>query len=180
MPMDAIASDANGVLAMVAVRCEAADAHALFTRDGVRFEERPALPVHGGGDDTPVHLAVADAAIAYAVEGAGAHVSRGVDDDFTRCDALGPGGPLAFQGSAAGAALFGAVWSKAVCAIHRVDGQGAVQRIAELEASAGDPPRLSTLLWDPSRRALWSASPQAGLMRSDEPKGKGGKKRSLN
>ncbi len=178
MPMDAIAADANGVLGMVAVRCDPGEAHAVFTADGERFEERPAVAVPGG--DAPVHVAVAGAAIAYAVEGAGVRLSRGVDDDFDPCEGLASGGPLAFQGSDPDAALFGAVWSRSVCAIDRVDGGGAVQRIAELEATAGEAPKLSALLWDRSRRALWAASPQAGLLRSDEPALKGSKKPRAN
>ncbi len=53
-PMDAIASDALGVVAMVSLR-GGADAHALFTTDGVRFEERAAVPldVDGGGPRPP-------------------------------------------------------------------------------------------------------------------------------
>ena len=175
MPMDAIASDADGVLAMVAVRCDAADAHALFTRDGTRFEERPAIAV-AAATSARVHLAVAGAAIAYAVEGAGARLSRGIDDDFVPCDGLGPGGPLAFQGVRAGAAVFGVVWTATLTAIHRVDDRGAVLRIAEIRGDGGDAPKISALLWDGvAPRELWSASPQAGLLRSDEPQEKGAK-----
>jgi hypothetical protein len=178
MPMDAIASDANGVLAMVAVGGDAADAHALFTHDGVRLEERPAIVVPGA-ERTRVHLAVADAAIAYAVEGWGTRLSRGIDDDFVPCAELSPGGPIAFHGTTADAALFGVLWSKAVCAIHRVDTQGAVQQVTEIE-SEGDAPKISTLLWDRSRKALWAALPQVGIVRADEPRAKGDKGRSLN
>jgi hypothetical protein len=183
MPMDAIASDKNGVLAMVSVRGAADDAHAIFTRDGTRLEERPATPVPAGPDEGPetrVHMAVADAAIAYAVEGRGAHVSRGVDEDFAPCEALAPGGPLVFQGAAADAALFGVCWGRVVCSIHRVEAGGGVQRILELGGDVGDAPRIASIVWDASRRTLWSALPQAGIVRSEEPKGKGRKKRSLN
>lgn len=180
-PMDAIASDVNGCLAMIAARGAGDNAHALFTQDGIRFEERPATAIAAGDDpETRVHLAVAGAAIAYAVDGQGAHLSRGVDDDFTRCEGLMQGGPLAFHGSTADAAVFGASWSKAMCVIHRVDAGGAVRRIAEIGGDAGDAPKLSTLVWDRSRHVLWAGSPQVGLMRSEEPKAKGNPKRSLN
>jgi hypothetical protein len=181
LPMDAIASDVNGVLAMVAIRGGAADAHALFTRDGKQLEERPATAMPGGdGPEAHVHLAVADAAIAYGIDGRGTHLSRGVDEDFTPCEGLMAGGPLAFHGSTADAALFGACWSKAMCAIQLVDSKNVVRRIAEIGSEGNDAPRVSSLLWDRSRHALWAASPQLGLMRSGEPKGKGGKKRSVN
>ncbi len=178
LPMDAIASDVNGVLAMVSLGVGAADAHAIFTRDGVRFEERPAafVPVDGAR----VHLAVADAAIAYAVEGKGAHVSRGIDDDFAPVEVLAGAGPIAFHGSTADSALFGAVWSKDVCAIDRVDANGEVQRIAEIGANDAAAPRIAAMVWDRSRRALWAASPQAGILKSEEPRGKGKKRPSLN
>ncbi len=158
--MDAIASDGNGVLAMIAVRCGAPDAHALWTRDGIRFEERAldagnaceagaATPANG---DPPgrVHLAVADTAIAYAVDGRGAHVSRGIDEDFSPCEGLPRAGPLAFHGTAANAAIFGASWSKAVCAVDRAGPaqDGAVQRIVEIGVDAGDAPRIEALQWD--------------------------------
>ena len=180
-PVDAIASDVNGVLALVAAHCDAGDAHALFTLDGIRFEERPATATpEGVPPEARVHLAVAGAAIAYAVEGWGAHLSRGVDDDFVPCEGLMGGGPLAFQGSTADAALFGAGRDRGMCVIHRLDGKGAVQRILELDGEGGEAPTLSAMAWDRSRHVLWSASPQAGLLRSEEPKGKGGKKRSLS
>ena len=177
-PMDAVASDVNGVLAMISVRGGADDATALLSRDGTSFDQRPATLVTGG--DTHVHLAVADTAIVYAIEGSGAYLSRRLDAEFAPCEGLMAGGPLAFQGSTSDAAIFGATWSRPVCAIHRVEAKGAVQRIAEIGDDAGDAPRLSKLLWDRSRHTLWAASPKVGLMRSDEPKGKGGKKRPLN
>ena len=100
LPMDAIASDKNGVLAMVAARCSAQDAHALWTRDGIRLEERPVTATFEGDDpETRVHLAVADAAIAYAASGKGTHLSRGIDEDFVPCEGLAEGGALAFQGT---------------------------------------------------------------------------------
>ena len=40
MPMDALAADANGTIAIVSLHADAP--HSLFTQDGVRFEERPA------------------------------------------------------------------------------------------------------------------------------------------
>jgi hypothetical protein len=179
-PMDALGADANGAVAMVSLR-GGGEPHALFTRDGVHLEERPAVAIPEEVDEEAlVHLAVADTAVAYAVEGWGAYLSRGVDDAFVAVPALAPGGPLAFQGSAAGAALLGAVWSKTTCAIHRVDAQGAVQRIAEISSEDGDAPRLTAVSWDVSRHVLWSASPVAGIMESEEPRGKSGKKRSLN
>jgi len=187
LPMDAIASDANGVLAMVAVRRPAGDAHALWTRDGIRLEERPVQPgpsalAQPAGEpksdpETRVHLAVADEAIAYAIGGQGAHVSRGIDEDFSACEELAQAGPLAFHGTAASAALFGVVRSAAVCAIDRAEAGEArdVQRVVEIVADSPDSPRIEALQWDASRRALWAASPQAGLTRVDEP-GAGGHK----
>jgi len=182
LPMDAIASDGNGVLAMVAVRCGAPDAHALWTRDGIRLEERRAVPLASDDPSVRVHLAVADVAIAYSVGGGGALVSRGIDEDFARCEGLERAGPLAFHGTAGGAAVFGASWSKSVCAIDRAGPgeQGPVQRIVEMGTEGGDAPRIEALAWDPSRRALWAASQQTGVTRLDEPSAKGGEKRPLS
>jgi hypothetical protein len=183
MPMDAIASDANGALAMVAVRCAAQDAHALWTRDGIRLEERPVTVTgaSGSGDaGARVHLAVADVAIAWAIDGQGTFTSRGVDEDFVACEALGQGGPVAFQGSAADAAVLGVRHDKLVCAFDRVDVVGGVQRIVEIEAEGADAPSITALQWDQSRRTIWAASPQAGLFRSTEPKGKTGEKLLVN
>jgi hypothetical protein len=180
-PMDAIAADADGVLAMVSLLGQHDDAHALVTADGVRFEERPAIaPLLSLAGEGGVHLAVAGAAVACAVEGWGAYLSRSADDDFVRCEGLLGGGALAFQGTAPSAALFGACHDRTTTAIHRVDAGGAVLRIAEIETSTGEPPRLTALAWDPTRHVLWSASPQAGIMRSEEPAKKGGKKRTLS
>jgi hypothetical protein len=177
--MDAVASDANGAVAMVSLWGD--EPHALLTRDGVNMEERSAVGLPEEIDEeAPIHLAVADTAVAYSVEGWGTYLSRGAGDPFVPVSALAPGGALAFQGSTATAPLFGAVWSKTTCAIHRVDAQDALQRIAEVSSEDADAPRLTALSWDASRHVLWSASPIAGIMESEEPKGKGGKKRSLN
>src|SRR6202042_1138840 len=98
--------------------------------------------------------------------GWGAYLSRGADDDFVRCEGLLGGGALAFQGAAPGAALFGACQDRTTTTIQRVDAGGAVLRIAELTISTGDPPRITAMAWDATRHVLWSASPQAGIMRS--------------
>lgn len=181
MPMDAIASDPNGVLAMVAVHGEAGDAHALMTRDGIRFEERPvAVTPASDAPEARVHLAVADAAIAYSVDGCGTHVSRGVDDDFVACEGLPHGSPLAFQGSTADAALFGVNWTTIACAIDRVDNKGAARRIVEIGCDDARAPTITALQWDSTRHTLWVASPEAGLMKSEEPKGKARGERTLN
>jgi hypothetical protein len=178
MPMDAIASDRNGSLVMIAARCDAKDAHALWTPDGLRLEERPVAVTFDGGDpDVRVHLAVADTAIAYAVDGKGTHVSRGIDEDFVPCEGL-TGGALAFQGTTADAAIFGVSWNKIVCGIDRVDAKGAAQRIIEMGSDQADAPSIVAIQWDQSRHALWGASPEVGLLRSNEPKAK--KKRSVN
>lgn len=180
-PMDAIASDVNGALAMVAVCCGAEDAHALVSHDGIRFEERPVTATVADAQPEPrVYLAVAGEAVAYSAEGFGTHVSRGIDDDFVPYEALSHGGPVAFHGSRADAAVFGMSWSKLLCAIERVDAEGEARRIVEMEAVGGDAPKLAGLQWDQSRRVLWAVSLQMGLFRSDEPTGKRGKPRSLN
>ena len=177
-PMDAIASDVTGSLAMVSL--SGPEPHALFSSDGLRFEERPAVALPASDPEARVHLAVAGAAIAYAIDGAGARLSRGIDEDFVPCEGLGNGGPLAFQGATPDAAVFCATRTRAMTAIHRVDAKGAVQRIAEIGAEAGEAPRLTGLLWDRSRHVLWSVGPVVGLMKSEEPKDKGGKKRVVN
>ncbi len=64
--------------------------------------------------------------------------------------------------------------------IQRVDAKGAVQRIAEIGAEGADAPRVAGLLWDRSRHVLWSVGPMIGLMKSEEPKAKGAKKRVVN
>jgi hypothetical protein len=181
LPMDAIASDRNGALAMVAARCGARDAHALWTLDGIQLEERDLTVTFEGHDpEARVHLAVAGAAIAYAAEGKGTHVSRGIDEDFVPCEGLAQGGAVAFQGTSADAALFGVSWNKLACGIDRVDAKGAAQRIIEVGSDKADAPRIVAIQWDESRHALWGASPEIGLVRSNEPKGKGGKKRLVN
>ena len=104
---------------------------------------------------------------------------RWADGGVGRLRLLG-GGALAFQGTAPTAALFGACQDGTTTAIHRIDAGGVVVRIAEIGTSAGEPPRITAIAWDPTRHVLWSASPQAGIMRSEEPAKKGGKKRTLS
>jgi hypothetical protein len=177
LPMDALATDASGSVAVVSLQGDTP--HALFTQDGIRFEERPAVraPQNLAG---PVHLAVAGAAVAYAIEGWGTYVSRGLDDDFLPVEALAPGGALAFQGTDPASPLFGAVWTQAHGAILRVDAGGDVQRIGETSGTGVAAPRITSLAWDGSRSVLWSSSPDAGILRNEEPTAKGEKKRVLS
>lgn len=169
--MDAIASDEAGVLAMASL----AEELAFVTRDGADMSYRPLdVPVESAEE---VHLAVADEAIAVGIEGAGAFLSRSKDAAFEACAALGEGGAVAFQGTASDAALFGAIREPRLGAVVRVDRSGAAVRIAEFGGDGGAAvPEVTSLSWDATRTTLWAASPQVGLITSEEPSAKGRKK----
>jgi hypothetical protein len=175
-PMDAIASDDNGILAMASFAPP--DPRAYVTDDGETLAFRPLEP-----SDEPsarVHLAVAGAAVAFAIEGVGAFVSRGLEEPFLRCEPLGTAGPVAFEGAAGDAALFGAARSAGYASIIRVDREGAALRIADFGSDGGPAPGISDLAWDASRRILWGASPQMGIVTCTAPGAKGAKKTLLS
>lgn len=57
-------------------------------------------------------------------------------------------------------------------AVAVTSGDGLVYAVAE--GSDGPPPEISGLMWDASRRVLWIASPQAGLVMCSAPDAKAG------
>src|SRR5262249_13826778 len=127
-----------------------------------------------------VHLAVADMAVAFAVEGDGVFVSRGQDEPFARCEPLAGAGPVEFEGSSSDAALFGTTHAAGFVSIIRVDQEGAAVRIADFGSDAGPRPDLTALSWDATRKTLWGASPQMGLISCAAPSAKGKKKVTLS
>jgi hypothetical protein len=177
-PMDAIAADAAGILALISL--EASTALAYVMRDGEHLASRP-LPE--GMLRTPslrVHLAVADAAVAFAVGDGGAFVSREHEAPFVRCEPLAKAGPVEFEGATSDAPLFGATSGAGVASIIRVDREGTAVRVADFESDAAGAPTLAALAWDGSRHILWGASPQMGLVTCTAPDAKHGKKTHLS
>jgi hypothetical protein len=173
--MSAIASDETGVIAMISFEPEP---RAYVTRDGEAMQFRSFD--HDADPSQIVYLAVADTAVAFAVENEGAFLSRKQEDPFLACEALAGAGPVEFEGSSSDAALFGGVLHASMASIDRVDRDGAAIRIAEMGSDTLGPPVLQALSWDASRRKLWAASGVAGIMTSTAPSAKRGKKAPLS
>jgi hypothetical protein len=171
-PMDAIAADDAGVLGMASFALPAPRAY--VTRDGENLEFRPLDCAVEPSQH--VHLAVADVAIALAIEKGGAFVSRSQEEPFARSEPLATAGPIAFEGASRDAALFGATHLAGVASIIRVDRHGAAVRIADFGSDDALPPELTALAWDASRHMVWGASPQMGLVSCTAPSAKRGKK----
>jgi hypothetical protein len=119
---------------------------------------------------------VADEAVAYAVEGTGAFVSRARDAAFTPCEPLATAGPIDFQGTTSDAPLLGATRFAAFLSIIRVAPDGAAMRIADFGSDDSPPPDLTGLSWDVARHAVWGASPQMGIVQCKAPSAKQGAK----
>ncbi len=170
-PMDAIAADATGNLALLSLASSAAVAY--VTTDGELLASRP-LP-EGIARAGHVHLAIADTAVAFAVADGGVFVSRGEEAPFARCEPLASAGPVEFEGASGDAPLFGALNRAGVATILRVDSEGAAFRIADFESDAAGAPTIAGLAWDGSRHILWGASPQMGLVTCTAPDAKHGK-----
>jgi hypothetical protein len=170
-PVDAIASDSSGVLAMVTFTEEGGRAY--VSHDGTHFAFRELDVPHEAGEH--VHLAVADEAVAVALGQRGAYLSRAAGAPFVRCEHLTTAGPIELEGASSDAALFGAIRTPTVAAILRIDPAGAAIRVAEFE-SDGPVPELTALSWDAQRRKLWGASPQMGIVTCTAPDAKRGKK----
>jgi hypothetical protein len=164
----AITSDAKGMVAMIAGVGDEMEVY--VSSDGEHFTPRYMTVIPDDEDGLPMYLAVAGDAVAYSMgDGWGTFVSWEAEGDFQMCAEL-RGGPIAFQTGSGGVALFGAYSDEEGGAIVRVTREGVATRIAELEARGEDAPLgISALAWDESRRRLWAASPQAGLLVSVEP-----------
>jgi len=178
--MSALASDDNGVVAMVALNGD--DSRVYVTRDGTEMKYRHLN--HDIDLDTSVEIAVADTAVALLVDESYVLLSRGLEAPFERIEILdspeGRGwktGPITFQGASSDAALLCARWENELVRIVRVDPSGAATSILEMGATeAHDPPEIAALSWDASRKTLWGASPYTGIFRAVPPGAKGKKK----
>jgi hypothetical protein len=168
-PMHAVASDGNGVVAMVAFEPEP---RAYVTRDGRELAFRPIAYEYEAELTERVHLAVASDAVAFAFENEGAYLSRAKDAPFEEIEALAGAGPLEFEGADADAALFGGILEVGMSAIVRVDKAGAAVRIAEMGSDGGTAPIVDALAWDASRSKLWAAAGNAGIITSTSPSAK--------
>jgi hypothetical protein len=172
-PMHAVASDENGVVAMVTFEPEL---RAYVTRDGREMFVRPIHYDYEVEISEHVHLAVADTAVAFAFEREGAYLSRGNEAPFEPCEPLAGAGPLEFEGASSDAALFGGVLEPGMAAIVRVDRAGTAVRIAEMGSEGGTSPTFDALSWDASRSRLWGAAGPAGIITSTAPGAKRAKK----
>lgn len=182
--MSALASDDNGVVAMVTLPGD--ETRVYVTRDGVQLMFRQITETI---DETAsFDLAVADTAVALVVDEQRVLLSRGKDDPFVPVEALaspeGKGwktGPIVFQGSSSDSALLCARWENDLVRIIRVDASGAATSIVEMEGTPElDPPEVVGLSWDASRQTLWGASPYVGIFKSVAPGPKGKKKALLS
>lgn len=176
--IDAIAADQAGVLALTSFDPD--EPRVFVTNDGETLLGREVSPEIALSADPRVHLAVADQSVAFSVGAGGAFLSRGQEAPFVACPPLAGAGPLAFEGTARDAALFGAVQGPAFASLIRADAAGAGTVIAELGNDAGESPELAALSWDSSRRMLWVASPEVGIFRCTAPSAKGKKKVQLS
>jgi hypothetical protein len=175
-PIDALASDGNGNLALA---CFADDRCRVYlARDAAHLDfnefDFPADP------DGQMRLAVADKAVALAVDDGGVFVSRAAGAPFLPCEPLAKAGAFEFEGATSDSALFGAIQTATMGSIIRVDREGTAIRIAEFDSEGGPVPEITALSWDASRHKLWGASPEMGLIECTAPSAKRGKKAALS
>ncbi len=168
-PLNAVASDASGRLAMI---CDGSNYMEvmLAKADGSGFDVREPTMIFDDDADPDVHvyLAVHGDSVAYSVKEWGSGVSWSPDQrDFEPTTSL-YGGPIAFQDAET---LFGAYCVDTNGSIFRETRDGRITRVADIEAEGGDDAQVNilSLAWDPSRRVLWGASPECGLLQSREP-----------
>jgi hypothetical protein len=165
----AVTTDDRGHLALVSIDRETGEARVFVHQSGedwrVRSFEAPAFIAD-------VRLAVAGQAIAVSFQFEGVWISRAQDAAFTEVEALrGEGGAIAFEGSSESAALLGATRKEQrVHSILRVQADGRASKIGEIEGD--DDPfgcMVRDLVWDETRRTLWAAVGQAGILRLASP-----------
>jgi len=182
--MAAIASDDNGVVAMVARA--GGNPRVYVTADGAAMRFRHVTEEIE--EDQSLDIAVADTAVALVVDQKRVLLSRGMDDPFVPVEALsspdGKGwitGPVVFQGASSDAALLCARWEDDLVRVMRVDPTGAAMSIIEMGGTEQlDPPEVAALSWDATRQTLWGASPHVGIFKSVAPTAKGKKKLALS
>lgn len=177
-PIDAIAADHAGVLAMASF--SEPTPRVYVGSDGEHFAFRPLPEDFSVEPHQHVYLAVADMAVAFTIEDGGAFLSRSPDDEFMMVEQLATAGPIEFEGTSTDAALIGAILSSGIASIIRVDREGAAVRIADFGSDGGPPPEIIELAWDASRHMVWGASPQMGLVTCTAPSAKRGKKAPLS
>jgi hypothetical protein len=177
-PIDAIAADNAGVLAMASF--SEPTPRVYVGRDGENFSFRPLPPDFSVEPSQHLYLTVADMAVAFAVEDGGAFLSRSPDDPFMKVEPLATAGAIDFEGASRDAALFGATHHAGIASIIRVDREGTAVRIADFGSDGGAPPEIIELAWDASRDMVWGASPQMGLVTCTAPSAKRGKKAPLS
>ena len=182
--MAALASDDRGVIATAALHGDRPRVY--VTRGDAELAYRSID--HEIDPDASVQVAVADAAVALVVDGKYVLVSRGLLAPFERVEVLGSPegsgrttGPIAFEGASSDAALLCARWEKGSAGVVRVDASGASMRIFEIMTTGPeDAPEIAALSWDASRRAMWGASPDAGIFAAVPPDKRGKKKIALS
>jgi hypothetical protein len=171
--VSAVAADERGVVALLLMDADPTPVAGIL-RPGDDFDYR-VLPVEspvGGGEG----IAVAGNSIAVTLPDVGVFVSRSPTAELTPCEPLATAGPIAFEGSASDAALYGAVAVGSTLSLVRVDASGAAVSVVDL-VSEGEGVHEAAiaqgLAWDGTRRTLWVASTTVGLVRCDAPRTKG-------
>jgi hypothetical protein len=172
----AMATDGAGNVAYAVMDEDDGHLHVCFQSD-VRSDTWLVRSVPAPDVMRGVELAVAGTAVAVSFKDGdgGVWITRDMRElHFEELEG-GQGGPLAFEGTSADAALFAAVKETPTrSAIVRVDARGRRERIAELEieVEGGEPPSgpmIHAMVWDATRRTLWSAAGRAGLLCSTAP-----------
>ncbi len=183
--LDGIATDGAGAIA-----------YAIFDEDTSNLDVWLAADLEAGqwlrrsvpvdwADSRRIELAVAGRAVAVSFETGGVWLTRDITDhDFAEVEVLRSmpwvpggtprGGAIAFEGSARGAALFGAVReSETLTQLARVDADGGALCIGEVNENAGAPHGglgpIQAMAWDETRRTLWSAAGNAGILCTTAP-----------
>jgi hypothetical protein len=124
-------------------------------------------------------LAIAGKSVAVSFNDGGVWLTRDIEHHpFKEIEELKDGGPehevrgpaIAFEGGAGDAALVATVRaSQTTLRIVRIDAGDRATRIAEVETHAGEMLSVCGLAWDATRRTLWSAAGQAGIMCTTAP-----------
>jgi hypothetical protein len=167
-PIDALAADDRGVVALVAA-VQSLNPYAGTFREGEAFELRELL-MDVNASPFSVQVAVAGDSIAVTLDSLGAYVSRSPREPLARCASLENACAVAFEDASTGAPLYAAVSLSSTRSLVRVEASGATVRVVDIEAEGSqEPADVSALAWDASRRTLWAASKAVGLVACTAP-----------
>lgn len=173
----AIGADADGVLGLISLLPDDEANAWILPVEATSWDIRSLtmVPVGSDGDaasNWTVQLSVCGKAFAFSLDEWGAMVSWEENEDDSKHFELPPTvfeGPLAFGSERVLFAAYNVEGQVRILRYERNVGVTCIARFGVGDDWEGVPATVTSLAWDASRRSLWAASPELGLIEMTEP-----------